>query len=110
MKKILITLLLVGCGAQTPEEFVLQDYVKEFTEDCIGVYGDICKEVRIEASVGEGPNVCWTEDGSIKRGLVVSKNLVIDKNRKGIYQEMLNCVVFATNHNVEFSELIEKVR
>lgn len=111
MKKTLIALMLAGCGApQTLEEITADEYVRSFVEDCESVYGSICKEVRLEVSVDKTSTVCWTENGSIKRGMALSKGLIISANKKEIYQEMLDCTVFATTHIIDFAELIEKVK
>jgi len=109
MKKFLIVLMLVGCGTQTPEEIRIEEYTQSFVEDCVEVYGDMCKEVRLETFVSDEPNSCWTEHGSIKRGLALKEDLVKSNKKTEIYKEMLNCTVFATEHVVSSTEFLERL-
>jgi hypothetical protein len=116
MKKILIALMLVGCGAQTPQEKKAEDYTKFFVEGCMEVYGEMCTQVRLETAVVtedypeiEPTNTCWTEDGTNKRGLGLTSSLLNSNNKTAIYKEMLNCTVFATEHTVSFTEFAERL-
>lgn len=110
MKKFLVVLMLTGCGVQTPQEKKAEDYANEFVKDCETVYGDMCKEVRLEAGVTDEPvSGCWTENGTNKRGLGLTSESIKNNNKAGIYKEMLNCTVFATEHSVNFNEFAERL-
>lgn len=116
MKKILIALLLVGCGTQTPEEKMTEDYTNSFVEDCMDVYGEMCTQVKLETAVIkedypeiQPANACWTEDGTNKRGLGLTLELIKSNNRTEIYKEMLACTVFATDNVVNFEEFAERL-
>jgi hypothetical protein len=110
MKKILIGLMLVGCGTQTPQEKRVEDYANEFVKDCQTVYGDMCTQVRLEAGItDESVNSCWTEDSTNKRGLGLTPALVNSNNKTEIYKEMLNCTVFATENTINFVEFAERL-
>lgn len=110
MKKILIGLMLVGCGTQTPQEKRVEDYANEFVKDCQTVYGDMCTQVRLEAGITDEPvNSCWTEDSTNKRGLGLTSESIRDNNKVEIYKEMLNCTVFATEHVINFTEFAERL-
>jgi hypothetical protein len=116
MKKILIALMLAGCGAQTPDEQKAEDYAKEFVEDCVRVYGEMCTQVRLETAIVvedyseiEPNNTCWTEDGTNKRGLGLTPATLNSNNKAAIYKEMLECTAFATEHTVNFVEFAERL-
>ena len=110
MKKILIGLMLVGCGAQTPEEITADEYAQSFAKECVYVYGDMCNQVRLEVFVKGETGGCWTETGSIKRGLSLTESLIKSNNKTEIYKQMLDCTVFATENTVNFLEFIEKTK
>lgn len=109
MKKFLVTIILVGCGAQTPEEIAADKYVHSFVEDCTVIYGDMCKQVRLEVTVADGLGSCWTENGTIKRGLGLTQDLIKSNNKAEIYKEMLECTVFATENTADFLEFSERL-
>lgn len=116
MKKILIALMLAGCGTQTPQEQKAEDYTKSFVEDCTEVYGEMCTQVRLETVVViedypeiEPTNICWTEDGTNKRGLGLTPATLDSNNKAAVYKEMLWCTTFATEHVVNFEEFSERL-
>lgn len=75
MRMIVLGLVLIGCGTQTPEEFFLEEYLRDNPEPSI-----------ISTVGGEGVS-CWTVDGMADRFLSLPPNL----RREEVFSAAAEC-------------------